>query len=288
MIIVKIHGGLGNQLFQYSLGRSLSLKLGTKLKLDLSVFETDKKRKYELDKFNIVAEIASKNEVKKFKSIKSLVLSKLSKYLTFLYGKSAYISEKKYGFDSRVMDLPNNRYFEGYWQSEKYFLAVAEKIRHEFMLKKEAESDNLKMLVRILRTPDSVCLHVRRGDYAAENVSRNFHGTCDLNYYKEALDVFAKKINKPVFFVFSDDIDWVKDNLPIEHDANYVDINSGEKGYEDLRLMSACNNFIIANSSFSWWGAWLSDNKDKIVIAPKKWFATQESDDLIPNDWIRL
>lgn len=291
MIIIKLQGGLGNQLFQYSLGRSLSLKLNTELKLDLTAFKTDKNRKYELDKFNIVAKIASENEVKKLVNVKSLVLSKLSKYLTFLYGTSAYISEKKYGFDPRVLNLPDNRYIEGYWQSEKYFKNNSELIKKEFALKSKAIGANFTTLKKITNENNSVCLHVRRGDYVSDKKAKNIFGIFGLEYYSKSIKLLEKKLDKPSFFVFSDDIDWAKKNIKTKNKIYFIDNNSSNKGYEDLRLMSACKNFIIANSSFSWWGAWLCQNKDKIIIAPKKWFKDShlaDINDLIPKDWLRI
>lgn len=290
MIIIKIQGGLGNQLFQYALGRSLSLKLDTTLKLDLTAFETGKNRKYELDQFKVMTEIASKNEIKKFKSSRSLVLSRLSKYFPFLYGKSAYISEKKYNFDPRVLNLPKNRYLEGYWQSEKYFCHNSELIRKELTFKNSATGANLATLKKISSKNSSICLHVRRGDYISDKITRNVFRSCDLKYYSKAINLFEKKITKPVFFVFSDDINWAKMNIKTTNKIYFFDNNSPDKSYEDLRLMSECKNFIIANSTFSWWGAWLSQHDSKIVITPKHWFTDLKinTSDLCPKEWMRI
>jgi len=185
--------------------------------------------------------------------------------------------------------LPDNIYLEGYWQSEKYFKHIESIIRNDFTYINETDSDNLKILNRI-KGSESIAIHFRRGDYINNRKTNEVHGICSMEYYNSAVDYIAQKVSSPYFFIYSDDIEWVKRNLSIKYNKMFVDINTPEKASNDLRLISNCKHQIIANSSFSWWGAWLNQNPEKIVIAPKKWFMDEKrnTSDLIPEKWIRL
>jgi len=198
---------------------------------------------------------------------------------------------KERGHHFQNLESPGSHktiYLSGYWQSEKYFDDVSGIIREEFQLKNEPAGLNLE-LVRAMRGSQAVSLHVRRGDYVSNPIAASYHGVCSLEYYRTAIKLIEEKVANPKFYVFSDDIPWCKENLRFPQPATYVDHNSDEP-FEDLRLMSFCKHFIIANSSFSWWGAWLSRNQEKIVLAPKKWFLTREKDDRdqVPANWIRI
>lgn len=186
------------------------------------------------------------------------------------------------------MTLPDNVYLEGYWQSERYFEDIKEIVQKEFTLKTPLEGLNL-ILAEEIRTVDAVSMHVRRGDYVTDENVSTMHGVCDLEYYRKAVDKVVQTLKDPCFFVFSDDPEWVADNLKLRHPARYISHNSS-LAHEDLRLMSLCRHHIIANSSFSWWGAWLSTCHEKLVIAPNKWFNNFKVDtsDLIPKAWIRI
>lgn len=255
MIIIKLQGGLGNQLFQYAFGRSLSVKENKILKLDISNYDSDPLRSYKLRHFNIKERIAFPLEI---------FWSKMIKRLGF--GQSSYL--------------------EGYWQSEKYFSDIEDTIRREFKLKDPLKNEAQKFSDEIKNT-NSVSLHIRRGDYVTNDKLKGFLQPLPLAYYNEAIEIVEKKIDKPHFFVFSDDIAWVKDNLKINHQVSYVS-GSGIEDHEELALMSQCKHNIIANSSFSWWGAWLNDNPGKIVIAPKNWFSDGDNSELIPNTWTTI
>jgi len=189
----------------------------------------------------------------------------------------------------QFLALPDHSYLEGYWGSEKYFKDIENIIRKEFTLKDKPDAINQKMISRI-KNCDSVSIHIRRGDYIFDEKTNKYHGVCNLDYYLKAIALVAKKVKKPYFFIFSDDIRWAKQNLHLKFPCVYVNHNIGKKDYEDLRLMSNCCHNIIANSSFSWWGAWLNKNKDKIVIAPKKWFTDKSinTKDLIPKQWLKI
>lgn len=288
MVIVKLMGGLGNQMFQYAAGRRLTHILSTELKLDISGFENYNLRKYELGSFNILEDFASPREVKALTSQKNGFLTGLLRCLLRRPKDLApsHIRESHFHFDSEILNLPNNVYLDGYWQSEKYFNDIEDVIRKEFAITVPQTGESQKM-AELISSRESVSLHVRRGDYVSDLHTRKVHGTCNLEYYERAIAEIYSKVDKPHLFVFSDDMEWSKANLNISHPVVFVDHNNFSRSYEDLRLMRQCRHHIIANSSFSWWGAWLSTYKNKIVIAPKKWFNTLEIDtrDLFPMEW---
>ncbi len=290
MILVRLNGGLGNQLFQYAAGKALAEHHGVELKLDMSFFDNDPLRVYELENFNISAEIASKKELNDlFPEDRSAVLrwaKTLVREVIPYYRRNVY-REPYFHFDDNFFKAQKNVYLSGYWQSDKYFSNIATAIIKAFQIVSLPDAKNAELLKKI-QNANSVSIHVRRGDYVNNpNVSR-IHGLCSLDYYMDSIKLIFEKILSPQFFIFSDDIEWARSNLTIPLPATFVDINKEEKAYEDFRLMSHCKHHVIANSSFSWWCAWLSQNRDKIVIAPKKWFNTDKRDtkDLFPESWI--
>jgi len=284
MIIVKLYGGLGNQMFQYALGRNLALRNKTELKFDVTGLEQDKLRHYELDIFNISATIASKSEImlirKSSRGINSRILRILSQHYFCIKQKDLY-------FDATIKGKKGDIYLDGYWQCENYFKNIRDIIVNDFIIKYNPDERNKSMLEKIDNS-NSVCIHVRRGDYVYNKKTRKVHGTCSFEYYNNAVNIIGKKVRNPEFFIFSDDLQWTKANLKFEYPFIYVDINNTEKGYEDLRLMSRCKHFIIANSSFSWWAAWLSNNADKIICAPSRWFNSVDEGDIVPKSWLRI
>jgi hypothetical protein len=294
MIVVKLMGGLGNQMFQYAAARRLAHSNAAEVKFDAGWFDnipsTATVRKYELGVFNVACCIATPGEVRSVRGIEippyfPRVIKRTLKAVG--YGeRSGCTKEKNFSFDSAILDLRGDIYLDGYWQSEKYFHDIAGIIRQEFTLKHEAEGSNLRMLDQI-RSCNAVSLHVRRGDYVTNKTNSEFHGTASLDYYHAAIARITGSTLSPKFFVFSDDPEWVKANLKFSQSAIYVDFNGPAAPGEDLRLMSACKHHIIANSSFSWWGAWLNNKADRIVIAPRNWFASDLIDvsDLIPKTW---
>ena len=285
MIIIKLNGGLGNQLFQYSLGRKLSIKNNDVFKLDLSDFTKDNPRSYGLGKFNIIENFASDKDINKIK--KSGVWKLVDKLKP--YCKRSVIKYKGYDFDPNILKLSGNFYLDGYWQSEKYFQDIENIIRKEVALKNPIENKYADLISQIKNT-NSVSIHIRRGDYITNKKFSKVYNLLDEKYYQKAVKFIAEKINDPFFFIFSDDINWVKQNLNIPYPKIFVSGENEIKNYEELILMSLCKHNIIANSSFSWWGAWLNQNPSKIVISPDKWFNDKISDakDLIPPEWIRI
>lgn len=293
MIIVKVMGGLGNQMFQYSFGRAVSLTKQVELKLDISWFENlpskDTVRVYELDTFNINPIFATANEVNKLEGICGILPRRVCNFISKIgisFGNSHFM-EKGYRYDSNVFQ--DETYFEGFWQSYRYFDSFKEDIIQELTCKLPLEGKN-KELSAYIQSCEAVSLHIRRGDYVSNSNASSFHGVSPLDYYYKAIDFISKQVEEPSFFIFSDDIAWVKENLTTEYPTTFVDHNSVNQGFEDMRLMSLCKHNIIANSTFSWWGAYLNRYEKKNVIAPKKWFNDPSIDtsDLIPSEWIRL
>lgn len=292
MIISQILGGLGNQMFQYAVGRSLALRRHTTLKLDISEFAKYPLRTYDLHVFNIKADIANRQEIEKLRGRQHHRL--LARWLKLLSDKNSippisYVHEKDITFQSDILDKPDNSYLEGYWQSEKYFSDIAAIIRQDFTLKTFPNPINQSLLNQI-KSAMAISVHVRRGDYVNNAATNAFHGTTPLDYYQRAINYI--KIHAPhgTIFVFSDDHTWVKQNLKFDLPTVYVDANDTDQAHDDLRLMSACRHHVLANSTFSWWGAWLGETKSQIVIAPKQWFSDprQDARDLVPERWMKI
>ncbi len=283
MIIVRLSGGLGNQMFQYAAGRRLSVVHGTALKLDLSWFDDWDARTFSLECFDMQIQIATREEVAAFtkRSLSKNILEKLS-------GKPPVTREKFYHFDPKVLSLSDKEYLDGYWQSEQYFSGVSDTIHADYQFRSPVSGRNKYLQEKVLDT-QSVSIHVRRGDYVTDPKTNKKHGTCSVEYYKKCIQELNQTLSEPVYYVFSDDPVWARENLSGLMDmAEYIDHNKNKNAFNDMRLMSLCKHNIVANSSFSWWGAWLNRNKDKIVYAPENWFAPEENRDtrdLFPPDW---
>jgi len=297
MIILRLRGGLGNQLFQYAAGKSLALYHNTDLKLDLYYYKKNRARKLELDNFNIPIELASRDEVHQFTG-SNPIIRYLNKRENYLRCPSVF-SQPHYHFFSDFFSLPSNIYLSGYFQSEKYFNQIRSNLLSWYTPKKALDNAN-ENLISEIKACESVALHVRRGDYAKGEYT-SFFGTLSDGYYESSIRKIKEKIKNPIFFVFSDDIDWCRKN-PLLENAVFISHNKGMDSHKDLILMSHCKHNIIANSTFSWWGAWLNQNPEKLVIAPEVWFRKKYYDgktsvypsriyntmDLIPQEWVRL
>lgn len=292
MLISNIIGGLGNQMFQYAAARALSLKLGLPLKLDTRDFSGYKLHQgFELNRlFNCNAEIATNNDLAKTIGWHRVKLAQrfLRKPQLKKIRHENYVVEPHFNYWSGIKQLRDNVYLDGYWQSEQYFIEFADNIRTEFTFKLPLSDKNIE-ISNLISQVNAVSLHVRRGDYVSSPKTSATHGLCSLDYYRAAIEYVSAYVSHPYFFIFSDDMTWVKDNLDIGPSAFFIDHNTNQESYNDMRLMSACKHNIIANSSFSWWGAWLNQNAEKIVIAPKQWFSkSTDTSDLIPAAWVRL
>jgi len=285
MIISHINGGLGNQLFQYAAGKTLAQLNNTFLKLDVSEFDKNKLRSFDLLSFETNILTAAKEDINNL--LPSHNFEKAFQYFSPLK-KRTYYREKSFSFDERVLRLGSNVYLKGYFQSEKYFLPAKDVIRRDFTFKGSVVN-HLAEFASQLNTTNSVSIHVRRGDISKNPDMSEYHGTLEKEYYMAAINLVNSKIENPVFYFLSDDINWVTENLSIPN-AFYLSGGISKNHFEDLYLMSQCKHNIIANSSFSWWGAWLNDNQNKIIIAPEKWFnkGPKDTQDIIPKGWIKI
>lgn len=287
MVIVRLIGGLGNQLFQYALGRTLAEQHAAQLKLDIRGYESYALYSYALDRFNIIESFATPDEVRRLRG-GGWIAERLPRRLQKLnpFRKRSYILERRFSFDPAVLGSPDDVYLDGYWQSEKYFKNLEEILRRELSVRNSLTGINRELAARIADS-NAVSLHVRRGDFASNPKTRRVHGLCSVDFYQAAVRRIAETVPRPHFFIFSDEPEWAAANLRLDHSMTVVAGNDASHGYEDLRLMSLCRHHIIANSSFSWWGAWLNPNPDKIVIAPARWFigARHDTRDLFPPSW---
>lgn len=310
MVIVKLMGGLGNQLFQYAAARRFALANNMRLKLDhLTGYENDSYgRKYSLKHFNIKENLISNTEINQIykkgricrKVIKVVECKvKLRCLLNFIKNNLCcgcfFLYESGLNFNQNIFDMKSKKdiYLNGYWGSEKYFNDIKDIIRKEFRVKYALDEQNQEMITKISDC-ESVSLHIRRGDFVRRMSSINLHGVCSMDYYHNAIEKLMEEIDNPHLYIFSDDPQWTQKNMNLSFPTTYVTINGADKDYEDLRLMSLCKHNIIANSTFSWWGAWLNPNPDKIVIAPKIWFRDPVEnekinfEDLYPKQWIMI
>ncbi|MGE7752396.1 alpha-1,2-fucosyltransferase [Lysinibacillus fusiformis] len=274
MIIVQIIGGLGNQMFQYALAKKLKFKLGYTVKLDITAYDSYKLHNYCLDVFKLDIPVATLKEIEICKN-------------------NNILDEPQFNYWDKIYDIQENTYIRGYWQSEKYFLDIRKDLLNDFSVRRDLSAKTLNAIKIFNEKRNTVSIHIRRGDYVANPLTLKIHGICSDEYYKQAVNYFNNLFEKPFFVIFSDDINWVKENLicKLNIDNYYcIDFNDITRNYEDILLMSKCNHNIIANSSFSWWGAWLNNNEKKQVVAPKNWFneATYNSETIVPEQWLRF
>jgi hypothetical protein len=292
MIISHLLGGLGNQMFQYAAGRALSSRLSEELRLDVSDFSSyGLHQGYELDRiFGIKVPTATKRDLQEMLGWRSSKLAKkvLKRRLFAPMRGNQLIFEPYFHFWNGLAKVTSDAYLYGYWQSEKYFQGALDLIRKDFIFQAPLDLRNHELLNHMNRV-SAISLHIRRGDYISSSANQKVFHALPITYYRDAINFIADKVVTPHFYVFSDDIKWVKDQLPIAYPKTYVDHNRGSESYLDMRLMSYCQHHIIANSSFSWWGAWLNPSPEKIVFAPAKWFINHfQCEDLVPERWLRI
>jgi hypothetical protein len=290
VIVIKLVGGLGNQMFEYAAAKGLAAKLGTDVQMDRSWFGQialeDTPRHYELDSFKLSQDFV---DFKPFFAGTNL-LSRGIVLVAHVFGRKVlnlYL-EPHYHYNADFSKQPDSTYLDGYFQSEKYFVHIREDLLSDFSWAKPAAGKNKKLLEVITKDENSVSIHVRRGDYVSNENAAEFHGLRGIGYYQAAVKIIEKSVKKPNYYVFSDEPDWCKVNLKFKHNTTYIDWNAD--GAEDMRLMKSCRHNVLANSSFSWWGAWLNANEDKIVVAPRQWFndPTINTDDVVPESWRRI
>jgi len=296
MKFVSIAGGLGNQMFAYAFCLSLRARR-EKAVLYISRGKNSNNyghQGYELEKlFNIKQFEETKSKIQNFylRIYTNLIRVFPSTWKTRLFsyvGVHVVRVPENFIFYPEVFDFDHkHQLFMGTWQSDKFFKGAEDEIRRSFVFKSSLRSALTVDMSDRMRSEQSVSIHVRRGDYLSDEFSVGFAGVCTEEYYANAIDYISKQIENPYFYIFTDDYSWVSEHFKLEN-ATYVNFNKGTNSWQDMYLMSQCKHNIIANSSFSWWGAWLNANSDKIVIAPKQWWRLFETDDVVPETWLRI
>lgn len=291
---VRLEGGQGNQMFQYAMGRAMSIRHQCRLYLEMTEFERYKHRPYALGVFDLKAKPLCDKLGHQLKGLDSQgsrpqrACRKIGrKALPWMFPK--LVNQKTKTFEPELLKLKPSAYLQGFWQTEKYFQDIRPQLLEDFTVQPPLTGANLEMASQIQAGP-SLSLHVRRGDYVSAAAANALHGTCSIAYYKEALKLVTSRCANPKVFIFSDDPQWTRQNICPDLDVVYVDHNGPNHGYEDMRLMSLCHHNITANSSFSWWGAWLNRHEDKIVCCPAKWYndQTRANADIFANGWHQL
>ncbi len=277
-------------MFQYAAARAVSVRCNAPLILDVSWLSSEAQRHFALWPFRIKAEIF---ESAPFRSQLNLACWRFAQRLNRRWGThkldAPIYREKSFRHDCGVQSLHAPVYMYGYFQSEKYFADCRDVVFDDFQISDPPRAEAQLLLDRI-KASDAICMHIRRGDYVTNPTINAFHGLCSVDYYHRGLQEIANNLMQPECFVFSDDPAWVRENLKLNVPTTLVDIHGPDDAHEDLRLMAACHSYIIANSSMSWWGAWLGRRAGKRVVAPRRWFQSPRRDtrDLIPDDWVRL
>ncbi|MDB5799547.1 MAG: hypothetical protein JWL63_486 [Rhodocyclales bacterium] len=289
-VVVALKGGLGNQIFEYAAGMSLSRRLGVLLCLDVSAYEDPRERHFALAPFELPEPVVKRDLHRWGRgSLVDRIYRRLARQLGLQRCGLPVFSERSYGYDQRFELVRNAVLLDGYFQSPRYFHDIADEVRARFADPRALSVASQQML-DLIRSTDAICVHVRRGDYVTNPAANRVHGLCEMSYYTEGLAIAGEGLLAPHCFIFSNDADWVRENMHLQYPVTVVDINGEDAAHEDLWLMSACRSFVIANSSLSWWGAWLGRHPAKRVVAPLQWFKGLEMDtsSLIPADWIRI
>jgi hypothetical protein len=296
MIIIKLRGGLGNQMFQYALAKKLAIKNKTEVVFDLTFINHRMPgtkyvfRNFDLDIFsNIKNKTTSLSKAyKPFRNL-AYVLQVIINKIGAKLDKKFFVTEKKqYEFDADILKSGNDCYLSGYWQNEKYFKDIKQDIMNALSKFTYPLSEKSLKLKEEINKTNSVCVNFRRTDYLTINT---FMGNIDAHYYDNAVKLMSEKVKNPHLFVFSDDIEWCKENFKSQFPITFVDHSYAGKKFSDyLQLMISCKHYIIPNSTFAWWAAWLNPNKDKVIIAPKTWIISNDYDssDMVPKEWIRI
>lgn len=259
MITARVQGGMGNQMFQYAMGWAQANRIGTTFGIDHSIITQYSIAPYKLNQWQISNVVAEKS--------------------------AATVREQSLPYDQKLVDsIKDGDVLQGYWQTEKYFRNIRESLLRKFVPK--LVSRRTLGLYDHIEATNSLAVHVRRGDYLTEP-HKSYHGVLPVFYYVEAAEYIYRKVGVERVFMFSDDIEWCRKTFPGNSPVTYVEPGSEA---EDIWLMSRCKHAIIANSSFSWWGAWLNQNPEKIVIAPNKWFyqAKEDYKDIVPESWVKV
>lgn len=282
MVIVRFKGGLGNQLFQYGLYKNLEL-LGKDVRADISDYEENRdSRNFLLRDIGMKLVYANANDIEKYRGR----LNSIIEIVRRKYGlRKSYFGEKEDIFDKKIF-LLDDIYLDGFWQNELYFKEIESEIREE-LINLLYQNDNVKKtdLKNKIENENSIAVHIRRGDYIKKNSIYTNLGESD--YYDKAIEYIRNKVENPVFYLFSDDTEWIKEKYRGKEFV-IVEDYEGKSEQEDLILMSKCKHNIIANSSYSWWAAWINCNNKKIVIAPKEWFFINKKTNIVCSSWLSI
>lgn len=297
--IVKIMGGLGNQMFQYAFGLALGKAFGVKVLYDIFWFDEMKQagwdnatvRCYGLDAFVANVEFASHEQIALCYNQTRVRVSWLPGELRKLFRRPKYrylapkiLERQQNVYDESLLAPRCKGYYEGYFQTERYFADLKDQLCVDFTLKHPLGGDGKKIL-KLIHSVNAVSLHVRRGDYVQLS---EIYGVCSLSYYQKAIAYIVSHVQEPHFFLFSDDVEWVQQHMKLDAPYTIVDVSDAQSDYCDLELMKNCQHHIIANSSFSWWGAWLNPNPHKIVICPHPWLAAGTPTDIVCKNWLQI
>lgn len=281
-IEVVMDAGLGNEMFQYALGRALAIRHRRPLVLDTSLIFLSPGWAFDLPCFRLGDQRTRELPYALWRARRTALrgLERMG------VGPIRVVEESDLRFDAGVLGVQSPCMVSGFWQSERYFESVADQLRKEFTIVHEQDPRSAACQARIEQVP-SVGLHVRRGDYLVSGNEEDFHGTCSLEYYRAAMNLVASRLGSNTeLFVFSDDIPWAREHIRFDRPTVFVDWNA-ERNYEDLRLMSACRALIAANSTFSWWAGWLNPRTDKLVIAPRQWYRAPGAVSELPDSrWV--
>lgn len=286
-VVARIEGGLGNQLFQYAAARSLADRLQCGLSLDLRGIAENGDRPFQLDLYHVRAEVADPETLAALPPWRSSRAGRIRQSLSFLmpdFFRSPVFWPRSFGYDARIEQLNHPVYMVGYWQTERYFAWNRSSLLQDLTL--QSNKGGSPWLQKI-KACNSVSLHVRRGDYVSSPVAAQHHGTCDMAYYQHAIASLVQRQPDIEVFVFSDEPQWAADNLHLSVPTHIVDANPPECGHLDLELMRQCRHHVLANSSFSWWGAWLCVHAEQLAYTPRRWFADPSIDasDIVPARW---
>jgi Glycosyl transferase family 11 len=276
MITVKLQGGLGNQLFQYAFAKAMAKQLNTDFEIDDSFYAQNITRTNHLFDFDINYSI-SESKPRKW----DWLLKRLSRS----FGLKSYIAEPRFEFTDLATQIKDDMFLDGYWQSERYFSAIQSEIKQDFSTFKQPISPTALPILAQIKTTNSVCVHIRRGDY----LTNNRYVVLGLDYYQKAIARLSSQFTDLRFFVFSDDMDWCR--VSFENTSNFIFVSDNQLFTlrDEFEMMQNCQHHIIANSTLSWWAAWLNKNHEKVVICPQKWFFDRTSTkDLLPKTWIQL
>lgn len=291
-VIVRLQGGIGNQMFQFAFGKALSLRLGRPLLLDIKEYDNYKKfYGFELKKvFGVEDDVASHRVLKNVLGFRrdSVVYRYVMSRRFGLYRVFPKIKvEKSPQYDPIYQISEKASYFSGYFQCGRYFSDYDQEIRNIFSFNVPFDSNELYSYG--LSDGVVTCsLHIRRGDYLSDRNAASFIGFVGQEYFARAIEYCVNKLSVKRFLVFSDDIGWAKDHIRSAAEMRFIDSFVGQDSYRNMQLMSLCDHHIISNSSFSWWGAWLNSSIHKTVVAPANWFSSGAQTDIVDNDWIQL